>query len=243
MDPRRLTAVRVPILACILFLTACDGRLTAEPRDVDVGEVLVHYHGVKTTNFRAVTATVEFRGRRNVAGPHAAMFTVEHSMDPLEPGRDSLVAVHFRPTAAGRKSAEYTPRLLAGEASAGSFPLRLSGNGVTRYQASPSSVTWTAPREGLDFQDVCVSTSRSLTLNVTNTTADAVQLLALFHGGTPAITVDPADLTIPANDTKDFTLRFTPERAQAYDASLMLRDPVRAGDLLGVWMRGVGKNC
>jgi Abnormal spindle-like microcephaly-assoc'd, ASPM-SPD-2-Hydin len=244
MDKRLVSVIRLKILACVLLVSGCDGTLTADNQSIDVGRVLVNDLGIATTNFHAVNGQIEFVRIGNIVGPDATMFRVNHAIDALARGASVRMEVRFVPTRIGLANAEYAPRLLAGTASTGSFPLRLSGTGVGYFEWPGTAITGGSPPAGQDFGEVCVSTSKAWTYTVSNNSANPLVVSAFFFPpGSPSITVNAATLTVPAHGTSNLIVTFTPVAAEAYDATLVLRTTPGLQKQVGVWTRGKGKNC
>ncbi len=225
-------SIWIPTLLVVLLASAgalwlardtFGGGLMVNPGSLDFGSVTLggeFQQMVIATNTGQHTEVVD-----GIVTPEG--FQASRSGFQLEPGESIEVVVIFRPARAGDYAGELVFRHGDDEVHA----LDLLG-GVTlppALEVAPLAVT---------FGEVGVGLDAEVELELANRGGGELRVDAL--SAPKPFVAEPAELVVPPGETRAVTLRFAPELAKRFDASMTIRsnDPDRAS--LGVRLAGVG---
>jgi hypothetical protein len=229
IQPAKITAVFVLVLAGLASLTGCQG-VSAGGNDqqqqtatLSLNTATLQFGSVRAGTSKTLTFTATNSGPAAVTVSGVSFSTKYFTLlSPTVPmtvgaGQSVPVSVNFAPSAAGSFAATAT---VTSDASNTSMTLSLSGTGTSSSQngdlgSSPSSEA---------FGSVTIGSQQSETFTLTNNTSADVDISAISITGTGfQLSGVTPPLTLASSQSTTFKVVFAPQSAGAVSGSVTIR--------------------
>jgi hypothetical protein len=236
------------IVAILAVASGCQGTggggsVSGNPDPLDFGTELVGSSEVSNLDLKARAVVSFVNPSTKIAGANAKNFSLTGPEPTGTWNKDTTgqVAIIFSPEVAGPFTATYSMTLITGTFN----PVTLKGRGAWELDVGLLAHAGSYP-SGMDFGEICVTTSKDQTLKVTNTSTKPQELLFTWRPPNPAFSLpnDPYVQTVGPGKQGSWTIRYTASNPPAEEsAGALVQIRTDHGTRSGVVLKGKGKPC